>query len=34
VDEWPDAPKGGPVEIAAMCTRIRAAIQLSVIGEQ
>ncbi|MCP4426666.1 MAG: HIT domain-containing protein [Chloroflexi bacterium] len=34
VDEWPDAPKGGPEEIAALCERIRAAIQLSVIGEQ
>lgn len=34
VDEWPDAPKGGPEEIAMLCERIRAAIQLEVIGEQ
>lgn len=34
VMEWPDAPRGGPEEIAALCDRIRASIQLEVIGEQ
>jgi pimeloyl-ACP methyl ester carboxylesterase/diadenosine tetraphosphate (Ap4A) HIT family hydrolase len=34
VDEWPEAPKGGPEEIAALCERIRAEIQLEVIGER
>ena len=24
VDEWPDAPRGGPQEIEALCTRLRA----------
>jgi histidine triad (HIT) family protein len=24
VDEWPDAPRGGPQEIAALCARLRA----------
>lgn len=24
VDEWPDAPHGGPQEIAALCERVRA----------
>jgi len=34
VDEWPEAPEGSPEEIDALCSRIRDAIQLSVIGEQ
>ncbi|MCB8923811.1 MAG: HIT domain-containing protein [Ardenticatenaceae bacterium] len=34
VDEWPDAPRGDAEEIAALCERIRASIQLEVIGEQ
>ena len=24
VDEWPDAPHGGPQEMAALCARLRA----------
>jgi hypothetical protein len=24
VDEWPDAPRGGETEIAALCDRLRA----------
>ncbi len=24
VDEWPDAPQGGPVEMSALCQRLRA----------
>ncbi|HZU67871.1 MAG TPA: HIT family protein [Ktedonobacteraceae bacterium] len=26
-DEWPDAPHGGPQEIAALCSRLRAYLQ-------
>jgi hypothetical protein len=27
VDEWPDAPHGGPNEIADLCTRLRTHLQ-------
>jgi diadenosine tetraphosphate (Ap4A) HIT family hydrolase len=27
VGEWPGAPRGGPVEIAALCDRLRAALR-------
>jgi diadenosine tetraphosphate (Ap4A) HIT family hydrolase len=28
VDEWPDAPHGGPDEMAALCERLRAQLQI------
>lgn len=28
VDEWPDAPHGGPDEMAALCDRLRAQLQI------
>jgi hypothetical protein len=27
VDEWPDAPRGGPAEMADVCARLRACLQ-------
>lgn len=29
VDEWPDAPRGGPEEMAALCERLRRAVLLT-----
>jgi histidine triad (HIT) family protein len=27
VDEWPEAPRGGPEEMAALCARLRASLE-------
>ncbi len=33
VDEWPDAPHGGPQEIAALCSRLRAALGPKIVSQ-